>query len=155
MNPVKLVGVDLGGTKVQSSRIVGAKIEKTKRTLISSQGSENLVVNEVISNISEVMSPEVIGIGVGVPGLVDSEGILYDIQNIPSWKKVPLKLMLEEHFQIPVYINNDANCFALGEKHFGKGLGRKNLMGLILGTGLAAGIIIDNKLYNGHNCGAG
>jgi len=151
----KVIGVDLGGTKVQSSRISGISVEDIHRTLITSDGPEEIVVREVISDISEVFQADVSGIGVGVPGLVDAEGILYDIQNIPSWKKVPLKTILEEHFKVPVYINNDANCFALGEKYSGKGKGRKNVMGLIVGTGLAAGIIIDNKLYNGHNCGAG
>lgn len=155
MNDEKLIGVDLGGTKVQSSRISGTSIETTHRTLISSQGSEDQVIQEVISNIDQVFASDVTGIGVGAPGLVDSEGILYDIQNISSWKKVPLKTILEDHFKVPVHINNDANCFALGEKYYGKGVGRKNMMGLIIGTGLAAGIIIDDKLYNGHNCGAG
>jgi len=56
---------------------------------------------------------------------------------------------------VPVYVNNDANCFAVGEKYFGEGKGHENLMGLIIGTGMAAGIIIQNKLYNGFNCGAG
>ncbi len=151
----KLIGVDLGGTKVQSSRIKGTSVLQTERALISSQGTEDQVVQEVIANISDVFENDIEGIGVGVPGLVDSQGILYDIQNIPSWKEVPLKSILEEHFKVPVYINNDANCFALGEKYYGKGRGRKDVMGLIIGTGLAAGIIIDNKLYNGHNCGAG
>lgn len=155
MENEKLIGVDLGGTKVQSSRINGTSIEATHRTLISSRGPEDQVVQEVISNIDEIFEPEIKGIGVGVPGLVDSDGVLYDIQNIPSWKKVPLKTILEDHFKVPVHINNDANCFALGEKYYGKGIGRKDMMGLIMGTGLAAGIIIDDKLYNGHNCGAG
>ena len=153
--PEKIIGVDLGGTKVQSSRISDLRVEASERTLISSKGSEQQVIDEVIDNISKVLTKEVTGIGIGVPGLVDEEGILYDIQNIPSWKKVPLKQILQEHFELPVYINNDANCFALGEKYYGKGKGRANMMGLIIGTGLAAGIIIDDKLYNGHNCGAG
>ncbi len=155
MDTDKIIGVDLGGTKVQSSRINGTLIEKTHRTLISSYGREYQVVKEVISNITGVFESGIKGIGVGVPGLVDSEGILYDIQNIPSWKKVPLKSILQDYFKVPVRINNDANCFAMGEKYFGKGIGRKDMMGLIIGTGLAAGIIIDSKLYNGHNCGAG
>jgi glucokinase len=56
---------------------------------------------------------------------------------------------------VPVYVNNDANCFAVGEKVFGKGKDYQNMVGLIIGTGLGAGLIINNKLYAGRNCGAG
>ena len=62
---------------------------------------------------------------------------------------------MEQAFSIPVYVNNDANCFALGEFYFGAGRGYRHLVGMILGTGLGAGIIINGKLYCGHNCGAG
>ena len=65
---------------------------------------------------------EVAGIGVGVPSLVDVDrGIVYAVQNIPSWKEVHLKNALEDVFHVPVHVNNDANCFAVGECHFGKG----------------------------------
>src|SRR5207247_1124452 len=58
-------------------------------------------------------------------------------------------------FYVPVHVNNDANCFALGECHFGKGRNFRDIVGMVLGTGLGAGIIIDRRLYNGSNCGAG
>ncbi len=64
-------------------------------------------------------------------------------------------MILEERYGIPVLVNNDANCFALGEKHFGKGVGCRSLIGLIMGTGFAAGIVADGKLYAGTHCGAG
>jgi glucokinase len=62
---------------------------------------------------------------------------------------------MEERYGIPVLINNDANCFALGEHYFGKGKGHRSMIGLTIGTGLGAGIILENKLYCGSNCGAG
>jgi glucokinase len=94
--------------------------------------------------------------GVGVPSLVDvDKGIVYEVQNIRSWKKVPLRRILEDRFLKPVYVNNDANCFAVGEKYFGKGRKYRNFVGLTLGSGLGAGIIINNRLYTGRNCGAG
>ncbi len=72
--------------------------------------------------IGRVFTPNAAGIGVGVPSVVDiDQGIVYDVQNIPSWKEVPLGRILGERFGRPVYVNNDANCFAAGEKHFGKG----------------------------------
>jgi glucokinase len=80
---------------------------------------------------------------------------VYDVINISSWKAVHLKKILEKKYEIPVIINNDANCFALGEYYFGKGIGADNMIGLTIGTGLGSGIIINGKLYSGNNGGAG
>ena len=66
-----------------------------------------------------------------------------------------MKDALEAEFHVPVHVNNDANCFALGETHYGKGRGFRDIVGLTIGTGLGAGIIINRRLYNGSNCGAG
>ena len=156
MTEKKIVGVDLGGTKVLAARIHGTSIEQKEKTLITSNGTETEVIDEIVSTITRILDSEVAGIGIGVPSVVDVEkGIVYDVQNIPSWKEVPLKSILEDRLQLPVFVNNDANCFALGEKHFGKGQPYTNMIGLIVGTGMAAGIIIDHQLYNGRNCGAG
>lgn len=151
-----VIGVDIGGTKVEASRINGQKIEQTARKLITQNGSEKRITEDVIATIEKVFDESVSGIGVGVPSIVDvKKGIVYDVHNIPSWKEVHLKNILENKFNVPVYVNNDANCYAVGEKHFGKGKNFSNMIGLIVGTGMAGGIIINNQLYNGHNCGAG
>jgi glucokinase len=156
MKNEKIIGVDLGGTKVMAARIHENKIEQKAKTLITAQGSQDTVIDEIVSTITRILDSKVAGIGIGVPSVVDvSNGIVYDVQNIPSWKEVPLKSILENRLRLPVFINNDANCFALGEKYFGKGTAYANMIGLIVGTGMAAGIIIDHKLYNGRNCGAG
>jgi len=95
-------------------------------------------------------------IGIGVPAIVDSlKGIVYDVQNIPAWKEVHLIDILEKKYNISVHINNDANCFAMGEKLYGKGKDFQNFVGLSIGTGLGMGIIINNKIYNGVLSGAG
>lgn len=156
MNERSVVGVDMGGTKINAARIMGDQLIKTKRRLVTINGSKEEVINDVIVAIKDVFDSNVAGIGIGVPSVVDvTNGIVYDVQNIPSWKKVKLKSILETKFKVPVYINNDANCFAVGEKYFGKGKNYDNLIGLIIGTGMAGGIIIHNQLYNGNNCGAG
>jgi glucokinase len=77
------------------------------------------------------------------------------VVNIPSWQRVPLKELLEKEFEVPVSVNNDVNCFALGEHQFGLAQGIKHVVCVSAGTGLGAGIIINHQLFNGNNCGAG
>ncbi len=151
-----IIGIDLGGTKIQAGRIKQNKIEKEFYQPISASEKMEVVLLEVINAIENVFIPDVKSIGVGVPGVVDVEnGIVYDVVNIPSWKEIHLKDRLEDHFDRPVYVNNDANCFTIGEKYFGKARNYNNIVGLTLGTGLGTGIIIHNHLYTGKNCGAG
>jgi glucokinase len=151
-----IIGLDLGGTKIAIGRVEEGRIVRHLSAAVSSQGTEEQVVGEVIAAVEQVFDREVAGIGIGVPSVVDvHKGVVYDVQNIPSWKEVPLKEILEKKFGRPVYINNDANCFAVGEKYFGRGRSFRHLVGLIIGTGLGAGIILNNRLYSGPNCGAG
>ncbi|MGB7296264.1 MAG: ROK family protein [Candidatus Aminicenantales bacterium] len=151
-----VVGIDLGGTKVEIGRVEDGRIVRYVTAAVSAQGSKKQVIEEVVAAVEKVYDPAVAGIGVGVPSVVDVErGIVYDVQNIPSWKEVPLKNILQERFDRPVYINNDANCFAVGEKYFSRGRRYRHLVGLIIGTGLGAGIVLNDRLYSGPNCGAG
>lgn len=151
-----IIGVDLGGTKISLGRVEEGRIVRHVSAAVSGQGSKQQVIEEVIGTIEQVFDPAIAGIGVGVPSVVDVEkGIVYDVQNIPSWNEVRVKEILERRFGRPVYVNNDANCFAVGERHFGKGVNYRHLVGLIVGTGLGAGIIINGRLYSGPNCGAG
>ncbi|MDD8030788.1 MAG: ROK family protein [Acidobacteriota bacterium] len=151
-----LIGVDLGGTNARAGLVAKDRLEKIAVRKIRSQARAEEVLSDLKAVIKAVFSPEVQGLGVGIPSLVDLEtGIIYDVQNIPAWKEVPLKKVLEEEYKIPVYVNNDANCFAVGEKYFGLGQDYENLVGLIIGTGLGAGLIINGYLYSGRSCGAG
>jgi glucokinase len=156
MSKQAVIGVDLGGTNVRAGKVIGREMTGHRARPITSQGTQDLVLQEIRETISVVFDKQVSAIGIGVPSLVDvDKGIVYTVENIPSWKEVPLKDILEQSFQVPVYVNNDANCFALGELYFGAGRGFQHLVGMILGTGLGAGIIISGKLYCGRNCGAG
>lgn len=151
-----LIGVDLGGTSMRAGRVEGGLIVDHVTRPTSAQAPADVVVRELIATVARTFTRDTRGIGVGVPSVVDVErGIVYDVENIPSWKEVHLKDALEDHFQVPVQVNNDANCFALGEYHFGKGRGAKSLLGLVVGTGLGAGLVLDGRLYSGVNCGAG
>ncbi len=151
-----LLGVDLGGTNVRVGLVEKDSLVKVESTAIRKTENATDVVNDISGLIERFNRDAISGIGVGVPSVVDVErGIVYDVQNIPSWKEVPLKDLLEKNFSIPVYVNNDANCFAVGEKYFGKAKNYENIVGLIIGTGLGAGLVINGKLYAGRNCGAG
>jgi glucokinase len=77
------------------------------------------------------------------------------VVNIPSWERVELKDILQKTFNLPVRIDNDANCFAWGEYLFGNAQHFRNAVGLAIGTGLGTGIVIDGKIYTGNNSGAG
>jgi glucokinase len=153
---MNLIGVDIGGTKITAALIKDDKIVSQFTCPTPYDKEKMVVVDAVAAAISEVFDPEIAGIGIGVPGLVNLQNnTVIDVVNIPSWDVVPLKELLEERFLKPVFVNNDANCFALGEKHFGKGKPYRNFVGVTMGTGLGAGIIINNHLYSGQLCGAG
>lgn len=153
---MELVGVDIGGSNLKAGKVVNGKIEKKSIKSVPKNATYDQVLTDLFTCIDEVITPNTKRIGIGVPGIVDiSEGVAYDVQNIPAWKLIPLKELLRERYGISIYLNNDANCFALGEKIYGKGLPYKNFVSLSLGTGIGMGIIINNSLYNGVLCGAG
>jgi glucokinase len=156
MKSIKVIGIDLGATNISGGLVQGKSLSSIQSMRIRSMGTEEDVIQDVFSMADRLVEPGVAGIGIGVPSVVDLEqGIVYDVQHIPSWRAVPLKSIMEKRYGVPVFVNNDANCFVLGEFYFGKGIGSKNLIGLTIGTGLGAGIIIHGQLYAGPNCGAG
>jgi glucokinase len=151
-----VVGIDLGGTNVRAGLVVDGRLTDVRSVPVRSQGSEEDVLADLFSAVDAVMRDDVAGIGAGVPSVIDLKtGTVYDVQNIRSWKKVPLKARLEERYRRPACVNNDANAFAAGEKYFGKIAPYDSAVGLIVGTGLGAGIIANGRLYSGVNCGAG
>ncbi len=156
MNSSAVIGISFGGKTLVAGKVKNGKIEKSITRRINNKASEDEVLAEVFAIINEVNDNEVVGIGIGVPSIVNVEkGIVYNVQNIPSWREVHLKEILENHFELKVYVNNDANCLAIGESYFGKTTGYENSIGLILGAGVGAGIIFKGHLYSGTNCGAG
>ena len=150
------IGIDLGGTNIRGGLVSESNLSSILSQKVSASGSVDDVLKELFSLIDKLINSSVNAIGIGVPGLVDTEhGIVYDVVNIPSWKQVPLGKLLGDRYHLPVFINNDANCFALGEFYFGKGRGSDSMIGLTIGTGLGSGVIINKKLYAGRNGGAG
>ena len=151
-----VIGIDLGATNIRGAIVSDRSLGAITSTRIHSDGAVEAVLGDIHQVIDALLTPDTTAIGIGVPSVVDVEqGIVYDVTYIPSWKEVPLKRLLEARYHLPVFVNNDANCFALGEYYFGKGRGASSMVGLTLGTGLGGGIIIREKLFEGYNCGAG
>ena len=151
-----VIGVDVGGTKISAGVVEKARLVKSHTLPTPADESKDAILEALIESISALEIPEYLGIGIGIPGLVDTRnGRAYDIQNIPALSGMALRKKLEEHFRRPVEINNDANCFALGIKNHEDGHPYQNLVGLTLGTGLGGGLILNGKLYEGTGTGAG
>ena len=156
MYPDSHVGVDLGGTNVRAGIVRANELLDVVSKKINAQVDADAVLQQVFQLIDSLIQPGVKSIGIGVPGLVDEDrGLVYDVVYIPSWKEIPLQKRMQDRYGIPVFLNNDANCFALGELYFGKGRGARSMIGLTIGTGMGTGIIIDEKLYAGASGGAG
>ncbi len=153
-------GVDIGGTTVKLGlfEAEGAIVDKWEITTdISDEGSAILpnVAASVAKKIEEhqINKEDIIGIGVGVPAPVTSDGVVNGSANL-GWKYKEVKRELEELSGLKAVIGNDANVAALGEMWRGGGAGEKNMIMVTLGTGVGGGIIIDGKILVGAT-GAG
>jgi glucokinase len=156
MGPKKIIGIDLGGTNVRVGLVNAKKILRLESQPINSKGTPEEIIRQIFDLIDSLEINGFEGIGLGVPGPVDDEkGIVYELINIPSWKKEAVRDKFEKRFNVPLKLQNDANCFALAEKFYGKGKNASSFIGLIVGTGIAGGIIINDKLYTGPNSMAG
>lgn len=150
------IGVDLGGTKIRAG-VIGPdnKVVESRTECCRSDSSKEGVIAQIADLISTYFNDGTELIGIGVPAIVDADGVVYDCVNIPSWDRVELKAELEKRFGVPVKVNNDCNCFALGVHASEISRDYRDLVCMTLGTGVGAGIILDGKLYTGRNCGAG
>ncbi|MCV9388770.1 ROK family protein [Reichenbachiella ulvae] len=146
-----VIGVDVGGSSINLSVVLNGQIQEKLSILTPANRPESEVIAAIIQGIESIMEGYTIeGIGMGVPGLVDEEkGIVYQVTNIPSWQEVHLVDQITNYFGIETYITNDANCYVLGEKYYGKGQQLENIVGITLGTGLGVGMVIHNKLHSG------
>jgi glucokinase len=99
---------------------------------------------------------QIFGVGIGLPGLVDYEkGIVRFLPNIPGWRGVHLKSILQKKVHLPVFVDNDVKIITLAESKFGAGKGVRNLVCMTLGTGVGAALILNGQLYRGQDNAAG
>lgn len=150
------IGVDIGGTNIRAGIELGGSITRQNNLRLKDKESLSSTISQLVELIRPLTKFPVKGIGIGVPSVVNVDrGIVYNVMNIPSWEEVALRDIIQDEFNLPVSINNDVNCFTLGEHRFGLAQKYKSVVGMAIGTGLGSGIIIDNQLYTGNNCGAG
>jgi glucokinase len=159
-----VVAVDLGGTNLRAGLVSTSGVFLDSYEIKNYDQTSNESILRALNRAIRAAAKDraIDGIGIGVPGLVDAEtGVVKDLANVPVWRNVSVRDRLAEEFGLDpkrVVVNNDANCFALGEYRFGDhGLasGNRDLVGMIIGTGLGAGLVIDGKLHSGRNTSAG
>jgi len=155
-----LVGIDIGGTKIaigladrNGTLLVDRKIH-TQAEL-----GPNVALENIFLTIEEMLSKgdaNLVSIGVGCPGPLDVEkGLVLSPANLRTWNRVPLVAKLQEHFNVPVAFDNDANAAAIGEYMFGAGKGCQSVFYVTISTGIGGGLVFNGELYHGVRNGAG
>lgn len=139
------VGIDLGGTNLRAALLSedGSVIKKFKMPSVED------IEGSLLASIGEVFTDGVIGIGIGVAGLIDrSKGAVMVSPNLPAIEGKNIVELIKIRFGVPVFIENDANVAALGERWAGAGKDFRSFVLLTLGTGIGSGIIYDGRLLN-------
>lgn len=158
-----VIGIDLGGTNLKAGIVdTDGKILHRLSIKTNSHADSQIISSQILSLITEIIQSahrkesDMIGVGLGSPGLVDKKGetILFS-PNLPRWRNIPIKRIVAERFSKPCILENDANAAAWGEKWVGAGKEVRSMVMLTLGTGIGGGIVIDNKLWRGANNVAG
>ncbi|MFK4327826.1 putative NBD/HSP70 family sugar kinase [Bacillus sp. RC55] len=153
------IAFDIGGTQIKYgivSEIGVVLIHKKVPTEIHLGGEQ--IVQKLIYLSKKLMTEHTIsGIGISTAGIVDiDKGVITGgVDHIPRYANISIVERLQEVLKVPVSIENDVNCAALGEKWKGTGRGESDFIMLTLGTGIGGAIVINGELYRGHSFGAG
>ena len=159
-----LLGFDIGGTKC--AIVLGKQIEDSiaivsKKMMPTNKPPYEMIEvlfseTEMLLTEQGIMLEQIKGIGISCGGPLNSkQGIIVAPPNLPGWVDVPIVSLTEKRFGIKAFLQNDANACAVAEWKYGAGRGYENLIFLTFGTGMGAGLILDNKLYSGTNDLAG
>lgn len=156
------LGLDIGGTNIAGALVDAAGCLLEEYTLpTESWKGPGAVMERVLMVAGHLVRKAadrelaVLGIGMGVPGPLESEsGLVLHAPNL-GWHNVPVKKIVQQRFQTSVFVENDVRCAALGEKYFGAGRGVDDLICVALGTGVGAGIFIAGSLLRGSGDIAG
>ncbi|MGA2002201.1 MAG: ROK family protein [Terriglobales bacterium] len=156
------IGVDLGGTNLRIAAVdgQGTLLEKVTLGTKVSLGRDH-VIDDMCQAIEHVLekyraSATVMGIGIGVPGIIDMQsGLLRESPNLPGWADYPVRAEIEQRLKTVVILENDANVAALGEKWLGAARDFDHMAMLTLGTGVGGGLIQNGAIWHGANGMAG
>jgi len=156
------IGVDLGGTNLRIAAVdeAGRLIEKLTLGAQVALGRDH-VVGEMCDAIRQVAerhqgSGELRGIGIGVPGIIDMHtGMVRQSPNLPDWIDYPAQSVIEKQLGTRVFLENDANSAALGEKWLGAARDFDDMAMLTLGTGVGGGIVLGGRIWRGMTGMAG
>lgn len=151
---MNMLGIDVGATTIKVSVCSAPDILLTDFSLPTrAHEGPDAVLDQIHEGISQGLAlcdTSPLGIGLGMPGTIDHHaGTVSWPPNLPGWGVRPLLRLLEDRWKLPVRIENDANCAALGEARFGAGRGHPSFLGVTLGTGIGAGIIVDGHIFHG------
>ncbi len=143
------IGVDLGGTKIRAGRVATDGAITGELEVATDDSSPDAILDQIVALVRALSAGEPIPVGVGLPGTVDQRSdTLVQAANLPLWN-VPVRARLAAALGVPVSIDNDANCAALGEHRFGAARGTAYSVMLTLGTGVGGGVVVDGALYRG------
>lgn len=152
------LGIDLGGTDIKAGTVdrTGRVLQRWKKST-EARGGAQVILQRMLELAQEIIEQskgegmEIVGIGIGSPGIIDHKNgiVVKMIDNLPGWSGMRLAQQFEERLGYPTRIDNDANVFALGECLFGAGKGKSDIVCYTLGTGVGGGIIIDRKVHHG------
>jgi glucokinase len=155
------VGVDLGATTIKTG-VVDNKGKIIEQVVVDTKASKGprTVIQQIVFSLEEIFAHHqmaaCMGIGIGSPGVISvKEGTVLYPPNFTGWEEVELAKAIRKVFPLPVFLENDANCAAIAEGHFGAGMEYKDFLFVIWGTGVGGGIILDKKIYRGPHGGAG
>ena len=157
---MKILGFDIGGTKCA---VITAEWDGNEITLLKKEKcatDTTLSPTQIIDNLIRLADgildgkPDAIGISCGGP-LDSKKGVIMSPPNLPGWDNVEIVKQIQDHYNVPTKLQNDANACAVAEWKFGAGKGKNNVIFMTFGTGLGAGLILDGKLYSGTNDNAG
>lgn len=152
-----IIAIDLGGTNLKIA-VIDLKYKIKDKEVLSTQrftAQQNLIlaIASSINNIikaNKLSKKDILGVGLGLPGPVDAKkGAVHFFPNIPGFRGVNLKKILERKIRLPIFLDNDAKLMALGEYRLGNASSFTNVLCLTLGTGVGGGLIISRSLYRG------
>ena len=158
-----ILGVDLGGTKILTAVVnsQGELLSRDHSVTPAAQGPE-AVIQSILESMSHALSEagiatsELGAIGLGAPGISNpTTGILFTSPNLPGWRDVPLRDIVEKELDKRTFLINDANAAALGELYFGAARGVRHFIYVTISTGIGGGVVIDGSIYTGALGAAG